>query len=189
MKTFFLALTLTICAFTSRVEAQRVTKTERLKLEKTVTAPDPSTGHYLQRLGTGDTLVWINNGVRYYLYPVSANSASVLGLRDTTTKAFGFYNVSATDSSILLEARETGDTVREIRAIRVGGTSASINVTKNGSSDLLTANYATSTSEASAGTLQNNGLAQGDIVRVAVRAISGTVTEIFVQLTITHNQH
>lgn len=180
-----LVLALTLFAFSIPANAQRVVKAERYKFEKTVTAPDPTVSYYLQRIGTSDTLCYIHLGVRYYIYP---SGVSASGLKDSTVKGFGFYNITATDSSILFEARESGETVSEIRAVRTGGTSASINVTKNGSSDLLTANYVTTTSIASAGTLQNNTLVIGDIIRVAVRAEVGTITEIFVQLTIKKNQ-
>lgn len=184
MKRFLWVVLLLGCFYPSY--AQRVVKAERYKFEKTDNAAVPSTSFYFLR--KGDSLIYMHNGTRFYVYPLSGNSGSAIGLHDTTTKAFGFYNVSATDSSILFECRESGDTVREIRAIRTGGTSAQINVTKNGSSDLLTANYTTTTSFASAGTLQNNGLATGDVIRVALRAISGTVTEIVVQLTINRTQ-
>ena len=107
--------------------------------------------------------------------------------KDTLTKGYVYAPISAGDSNIVFEVRRSGCTIREIRAIRTGGTSASINAKKN-SSDLLTSNYATTTSMASAGTLQNNTLAVGDLVYVTVRGIVGTVTEIFIQFTIEEPQ-
>jgi len=118
---------------------------------------------------------------------VLATQADLLALRDTTTKGYVYAPISAGDSNIVFEVRRSGCTIREIRAIRTGGTSASINAKKN-SSDLLTSNYATTTSMASAGTLQNNTLAVGDLVYVTVRGIVGTVTEIFIQFTIEEPQ-
>ena len=122
------------------------------------------------------------------LLAAKATVASVAALKDTTTKGYAYTSLAAGDSNIVFEVRRSGCTIREIRAIRTGGTSASINVTKNNASDLLTGNYATTTSMASAGTLQNNTLAIGDIIRVTVRAISGTATEIFIQFTIEEPQ-
>lgn len=100
------------------------------------------------------------------------------------TKAFSYTGISAGDSSFVFEVRQYGTTLREIRVMRTGGTSASVNATRDrGGSvvDLLTANYASTTSMASAGTLQNTTLNVGDIIRVTVRAISGTVTELVFQ--------
>lgn len=118
-----------------------------------------------------------------FLKSDGTNIVSVASGLDTGYVKYGWYAVAAGDSAICWEVREGNCVIREARAIRLGGTSASINITKNGSSDLLTANYATTTSVASAGTLQNNTLAVGDLIRTTIRAISGTVTEIYIQLT------
>lgn len=104
-------------------------------------------------------------------------------MKDTVIKGFGFYNITAGDSAICYVVPSGGSSIRSIKAIRTGGTAAVINATKNGSSDLLTANYTTTTSFASAGTLQNNtSLAADDIIRVTVRSVTGTVTEVYIQI-------
>lgn len=107
---------------------------------------------------------------------------------DTISKAIGFYAVAANDSAIIFEVPDGVLTLRTIRAIRVAGTTDTLNVTRNrGGSivDLLTANYAVTTSMASCGTLQNTGLLSGDLIRVSLRGVTGTATEIFVQLVFT----
>ena len=106
--------------------------------------------------------------------------------QDTLTKAFGYYAATAADSNIFWECREFGITVIEVRAIRKGGTSATINVSKNRGgavSFLLASDYTTTTSMASAGTPVNTGLTQGDILMAKIVSIAGTVTELYFQIT------
>lgn len=115
---------------------------------------------------------------------VTASSLTSTALIDTFYRAYSFKSPSAVDSTLFWECREGNGaviTIREVRVIRIGGTSATINVTKNTTSDII-ANYVTSTSLATAGGLTNNTLVSGDFIRATIRAISGTPTEIFIQL-------
>lgn len=138
-----------------------------------VTATAPITGG-----GTSGTVsVGADTGVGKL-----ATYTDLKALKDTIEKAFVYEAVSAGDSDIVYEVRQSGLTLREIRAIRVGGTSSSINATKDGSTDLLTANYSTTTSMASAGTIQNGTMAIGALIRVTIRAISGA-QDLFIQFT------
>ncbi|TAK57870.1 MAG: hypothetical protein EPO24_09385 [Bacteroidetes bacterium] len=102
-------------------------------------------------------------------------------------KACSWTNISAVtaaDSLTFWIPTLNGYTLRSIVAVRTGGTSASINVVRDSAGtrvDLLTANYATTTSVASAGTVQNTTIRENFKIQGVIRAIAGTVTEIFVQ--------
>lgn len=113
------------------------------------------------------------------------------GTDSTLSKAFSWTSLAAAESVIVYRVPCNGLTLSTIQCIRTGGTSASINATRTraGSTvDLLTANYTTTTSMASAGTVQNTTLQNGDIIKFTVRAISGTLTELFIQLDATRSK-
>jgi hypothetical protein len=117
---------------------------------------------------------------------VGGTTPSYAAKWDTITKAIEYSGVAAVDSDYVFECPYGAATVVSIRAVRVGGTSASINIRKNGSSAtaLLSGDYATTTSMADAATLQNNTLVLNDMLKVHITAISGTVTKLFVQIRI-----
>jgi hypothetical protein len=97
---------------------------------------------------------------------------------------YAWYSPTVQDSVRLFEAPQSL-TVDSIRAIRTGGTSASIMVKRDRGgtmADMISANYATTTSIATPTTLQNNSLNANDVVWVIIRAISGTPTELFIQV-------
>lgn len=95
--------------------------------------------------------------------------------------AWSFISAIGADSSLIIWRATQACTITGIYAQRTGGTSASINARK-GSSDLLAANYATTTSMASAGTPQNTAVSAGDVLTIRLRAISGEATDIYVQV-------
>jgi len=103
---------------------------------------------------------------------------------DTLSKGFSFSSISAADSIFLWHIPKSGLVLKSIRAVRRGGTSISINVTKDSVGtvrDLLAANYEATTALSSAGTVQFTTMTLGDTLKVAVRAISGTIDELFIQ--------
>ena len=112
---------------------------------------------------------------------------------DTITKAISWKSVAAGDSAIVFRVPQSGMTCYMITATCLGGTSFIYNVTKNGGgTNLMAGNQ---TIAASSGTfsdvtsLQNNtALAIGDILRVTLRTVTGTVTEAYVQLNFTKTQ-
>ena len=106
---------------------------------------------------------------------------------DTLIKAYSYSGLAATDSDIVFAVKVYGLTLFEVDAIRTGGTSSSINVTRTRSGstvDCFASNYATTTSLASAGTVQNGDCSINDIFTVAVRAITGS-QKVFIQLLFT----
>ena len=74
-------------------------------------------------------------------------------------------------------------TVTSIKAIHSGGTSVTINVGKNGTSTkLLGSDYTTTTSWASAGTVQNGTLAADDYLQIMIGTVSGSVDQVAIQI-------
>ena len=150
----------------------------------------------------------VNNTVKYYLNGfgkfVAGNTDSIIEgatnlfytdarakaiIVDTVMKAFGFYLPTAADSGVVYEVRESAESIVEIRALVTGGTSGTLNATRTRSGtlvNLLTANGTVNagTAFASAGTVQNGTLLVGDIIRATLRGVSGSPTEIVLQITI-----
>jgi hypothetical protein len=96
-------------------------------------------------------------------------------LTSTVTKAYS-YSLADVDSDVVWIVPVTNLNLVSVYAVRIGGTSSVINVTRTRSSttvDCLTANYTTTTSAASAGTVQNGAVTTLDVLKVTVRAISG----------------
>ena len=150
----------------------------------------------------------VPNTVKYYLNGfgkfVAGNTDSVIEgatnlfytdarakaiIVDTVMKAFGFYLPTAADSGVVYEVRESAESIVEIRALVTGGTSGTLNATRTRSGtlvNLLTANGTVNagTAFASAGTIQNGTLLVGDIIRATLRGVSGSPTEIVLQITV-----
>ncbi len=123
---------------------------------------------------------------------VSSGTWSAIALVDTITKAGSFYSVTAKDSFIVWEARESNISLTEIRAMRIGGTADTINCTRTRAGatvDLLSSNFATSTSMNSAGTVQNTSMSPGDILKICLRgANASSAQEVYVQLMFTKSR-
>jgi hypothetical protein len=106
-------------------------------------------------------------------------------LKDTIIKAFAFYNVSAADSALLVEVPSGAAswTVKNIRAVRVGGTAATINIRNVTDAVGIIDNYAVTTTMADAdASINNPTLSASDILRVELISITGTVQELFIQI-------
>lgn len=140
--------------------------------------------------GTGNAFFSVSGpATSLKTYTLPNTNATILtdARKDTMVKAYAFYNVSAADSGLLLEvpAGAASWTVRDIRAVRVGGTAATINVRNVTDAVGIIDNYATTTSIATAdATINNPTLSAGDLLRVELISITGTVQEIFIQMII-----
>lgn len=153
-------------------------------------AKNTSATRYLSNTGTSNNPAWaqvdLSNGVTGTLPKANGGTGSTAP-KDTIVKAFGFYNVSAADSALLLVV-PTGAatwTVRDVQAQRVGGTAATINIRNVTDAVGIIDNYATTTSMAQAdATINNPSLSAGDVLRVELISITGTVQELFVEMVI-----
>jgi hypothetical protein len=152
---------------------------QKILMSQASTAPVWSTPTFPNSAGTVDNVLQ-SDGTNF----ISA------ALTDTIEKAFLYDQVAAQDSDYFYEVRQSGLTLREIRVMRTGGTSSSVNAKRNRSGaivDLLAANYSTTTSMADAGTEQNTSLSVGDLIAVSIRALSGT-QDILIQFTFDKKQ-
>lgn len=158
------------------------------------------TGWKMTAAATGEVLKW--NGTVYA--PGSVNAASIdssqistvyntLHIADSVVTArpparitaFAVYNYASQDSLWYFDSPQGTFTIDSIKCFRKGGTSASINVTRLRSAatvDLLSENYATTTTMTKITTLQNTGMQSNDEYTFTVRAISGTATAINIQV-------
>lgn len=134
------------------------------------------------------TAVWVETSSDGFLRKQTlANVISNAGLKDTIVKAFGFYNVAVADSAYLLMVPVGAATwtVRDARAIRVGGTAATINVRNKTDNVALFDNYAVTTSMAQVdASINNPSLSAADVLMVELISVTGTVQEVFVELII-----
>lgn len=73
-------------------------------------------------------------------------------------------------------------TFSAIKAIRVGGTAADINVRKNGVDLLMASDLAVGTSWTDGGVLQNNALVANDYLEAMLVSVTGVVTDVVIQL-------
>lgn len=116
--------------------------------------------------------------------------ASVTYPKDTVSRGFKWINPTAADSQRYWRVNQSGLTAIKITVDVQAGTSATIMMCRirSGSKvDMLNANAVVSaisfTSDfTNATTLQNTDLQIGDIIVVVIRALSGTVTSVVVQL-------
>ncbi|TAK54382.1 MAG: hypothetical protein EPO24_13195 [Bacteroidetes bacterium] len=109
-------------------------------------------------------------------------------------KGGSWVSVSAADSFTIFEARENY-TVTELRVKRIGGTAAGVIVTRTRSGsqvDLYSTQFTTNAKNINdgfepftGGSLQNTSLQAGDVIRIVIRSISGTVSELYIQVTMT----
>ena len=97
---------------------------------------------------------------------------------------FGWYTwATVADSQIVFEV-DTTYTLDSIRVIQRGASAISFMATRTRAGvtvDLLTANYAVTTSMTKATTIQNGTFQASDVIRAVIRSITGTTTEFFVQ--------
>jgi hypothetical protein len=131
----------------------------------------------------------------YFLRSDGTNFVSEAVTNDIV-KGGSWVSVTAVDSFVIFEARENY-TLTELRCRRVGGTTGVVNVTRTRSGsqvDLYSANFTTTTKTVNAafeafggGSLQNTSIQAGDIIRIALRSVTGTITELYVQLTMTES--
>lgn len=78
-------------------------------------------------------------------------------------------------------------TVTNVRGYRVGGTGATINARKNGSSNHLASALSLTSADAwmDGGTVQNTSLAAGDKLEIMVASVAGAPTQIAIQVDLT----
>jgi hypothetical protein len=120
---------------------------------------------------------------QYYnagLTPGQGFTPTAVGLRRTG----GTVPNPQASSNFHVYYAKTGGTVVSIEAVHAGGTNTTINVRKNGATALLGSNYTTTTSWASAGTVQNGTLAAGDYLEIQVVTVTGSVTSVSIQVDI-----
>ena len=98
---------------------------------------------------------------------------------------YAWYNWSAVaDSQIVFES-DTTFTIDSIRVIMAGASAISTNFKRIRSGtpvDLLSANYAVTTSMTTASGLQNNTIQRNDQIWACLRSITGTATYYFIQV-------
>jgi len=104
-------------------------------------------------------------------------------LTDTTTYTVTFRKLAAADSCYIWRVKKSNLTVIAGEAKREGGTSATVNVLKNGTA--MFTNYVTTTGFVSMGSVTGGALAIGDSIFATVRAVAGTPSSIFISLTLT----
>lgn len=78
-------------------------------------------------------------------------------------------------------------TVVNVRGYRVGGTGATINARRNGSENFLASNLSLTSADTQmdGGAVQNAALAVGDKVEVMLVSVTGTVTEVIIEIDLT----
>jgi hypothetical protein len=102
-------------------------------------------------------------------------------IRDTLTYAISFRKPTVADSCFVWRVKKSGLTIIAGEAKRESGTSATVNIKKNGV-DMFT-NYASTAAFASMGSVSNGTLTIGDSIMATVRAVAGTPNAVFIQLT------
>ena len=129
-----------------------------------------------------DTVSWTGLITKYDL-TVALAAKQDTAVYDTVYKNFIWTTAAAMDSLMWIYMPENG-TLLSAWTQRIGGTSASIMLTKyRGSTlyDLLTTNCITTTGITGAGVVQNTDLRTADIIRGVIRAISGTADLIEIE--------
>ena len=121
----------------------------------------------------------------------NAEHVSDMGMKDTVIKAIGFYGLTAADSAYIFEvpAGAASWTVKSIRAIRVGGTAATMYVRNVTDANAVCSNYTFTTSMAAATLTANVTLSASDLIRVVILTATGTPPELFVQITFEKPQY
>lgn len=112
---------------------------------------------------------------------VGSQSGHTVTFNARVVEKFSLYSWTTVDSFKITTMMVAG-TVDSIYILRVGGTSATVNVTKHTSnawtSDLLSSNFTAPTAEAPATGMQNLTFVNRDQLWAVVRTVSGTVTEL-----------
>lgn len=154
-----------------------------LTVNKGGTGRTTLTSNYILTGNATSTVNMVDPGSAGNVFMNVGGAIAAVARRDTIVKAFGFYGVSATDSAYILEVPSGAAdyTVIGVRAIRTGGTSATIYVRNVTDAAAVCTDYAVGTTFGSA-TLSATALSSLDAVRVAIKAISGTVQELMVQI-------
>ncbi|WP_247748445.1 glycosyl hydrolase family 28-related protein [Streptomyces sp. 4R-3d] len=133
----------------------------------------------LYSTSTGTLMVGAN--VTYASGPTDA-PARTLPLTASVSKGLVVTAPTGAATYVVWRAPKTC-TVTAVRGYRVGGTGITVNATKNGS-DLLAANLSLSTADTwlSGPGVQNQAMAAGDTLAVAVRSVTGTPTAVTIQV-------
>ncbi|MCQ1575372.1 glycoside hydrolase family 55 protein [Streptomyces parvus] len=133
----------------------------------------------LHSTSTGTLMVGTNMG--YATGPTDA-PVRTLPLTASVSKALVVTAPAGAATYVIWRAPKAC-TVTAVRGYRVGGTGTTINATKNGA-DLLATNLSLSTADtwlAGPG-VQNETMAAGDTLAVAVRSVTGTPTAVTIQV-------
>ncbi|WP_329390279.1 glycosyl hydrolase family 28-related protein [Streptomyces sp. NBC_01716] len=133
----------------------------------------------LHSTSTGTLMVGAN--VTYASGPTTA-PVRTLPLTATVSKGLVITAPAGAAAYVVWRAPKAC-TVTAVRGYRVGGTGITINATKNGS-DLLASNLSLSTADTwlSGPGVQNQNMAAGDTLAVAVRSVTGTPTAVTIQV-------
>jgi hypothetical protein len=157
-----------------------------------------ATTGYMTRLALGTTNQYLGVGTNAPAWKASdtigvgaaiaaKHAASVY---DTVKAAIGLYGETAKDSCVMFIVEEQNLTLLSAYVYRLGGTTDTVNFTRDStntrvdlfSSNIPVAAYAGAAMTPTTANIQNVTMRSGFIIRGVIRGITGTVTETYLQL-------
>lgn len=179
LKAFAFAIVLGAVAFTSTYFAVVLSGTS-LVLDSLGSNPGAANSLYQSKFFTKPAP---EGGIGLYRLYRSGVKRIDTSFATERTVGYEFGTWSTVDSSLVFEA-PLNWTIDSIRILQSGASAITFNAkrVRSGTSvDLLSSNYAVTTSVATPTGLQNNTLQVQDQVWVIIRAITGTATRIWIQ--------